>query len=433
MKKWLLDLITKKEKARDELRAKGKASESLEEVRSIQEQINALDTEINELRQKYDSIPDESANQDQNQSGNGNERTDAVNGNIPGVVISNTNGQEQRKNTADIEERAKKLAETGRMSIGAAETRSVLLSSGTLAKPTSVGGITEPFNIVSSIVDMVFVDDLTGVGVHKESYMKSWQSAQENTAYGTAPTPSDPVFRTVAISPFPLDVLTYVGKNLKKQTPLLYEEKVRKGALIALRKKLVAWIVKGNGSTQAYGIYNAVNTENVPEELYDTLFVAKDAVIDATTLRKIVFAYGGDENVIGSGAKLFLNKTDLIAFGDVRGTNEKKAVYEIIPDGANPNTGIIKDGGLSVPYVVCSDITALTGSATTGAARIKTMIYGDPYAYKLGLFGDYEVNVSEDYKFGEGLLTVKGEVMVGGNMIMDKGFVVVTKKATTDN
>lgn len=330
-----------------------------------------------------------------------------------------------------FEERAKKLVETGRMSISASETRSVLLSTGSLAKPTSVGGIAEPFNVVSSIVDMVFVDDLTGVGAHKEAYMKSWQDAQENTAYGTAPTPSDPVFRTVAINPFPVDVLTYVGKNIRKQTPISYEEKVRRGALIALRKKVAGWIVKGNGSTQAYGIYNAVNTENTPESLIKELLVAKNYNIDATTLRKIVFSYGGDENV-GAGAKLFLSKTDLIAFGDVRGTNEKKAVYEIIPDGSNPNTGIIKDGGLSVPYVICSDVTALTRSAETGAARIKTMIYGNPYNYKLGLFGDFEVTVSEDYKFGEGLLAVKGEVMAGGNVYVDKGFVVLTKKSNAD-
>ena len=60
------------------------------------------------------------------------------------------------------------------------------------------------------------------------------------------------------------------------------------------------------------------------------------------------------------------------------------------------------------------------------------MIYGNPYNYKLGLFGDFEVTVSEDYKFGEGLLAVKGEVMAGGNVYVDKGFVVLTKKSNAD-
>ena len=205
------------------------------------------------------------------------------------------------------------------------------------------------------------------------------------------------------------------------------KKKVRKGALIALKKKVVNYIIKGNGSTQPFGVYHAVNTETVPESMTKELLVAANT-IDQKTLRSIVFAYGGDEN-IGGGARLFLNKNDLIAFGDVRGTQEKKAVYEIIPDGANPNIGIIKDGGLSVPYVICSDVNS-SERIYKGVAKIPTMVYGAPGAYKLGLFGDYEVNVSEDYKFAEGLLSVRGEAMLGGNVIVDKGFVVVTLATT---
>ena len=57
------------------------------------------------------------------------------------------------------------------------------------------------------------------------------------------------------------------------------------------------------------------------------------------------------------------------------------------------------------------------------------MIVGDPKNYKLGLFGDYEIAVSEDYKFAEGLLAVRGEVTIGGNVIKGNGFVVVKKVA----
>lgn len=324
-----------------------------------------------------------------------------------------------------IEERAKQFAASNVMNIPANETRSILLSTGSLAKPTEVGGINEPQNILSSIVDMVQVDDLTGMGAYKEAYMTAWQAAGAFSE-GTASTASDPTFRTVAINPILIDTLTYVSKSLKKQTPLQYEEKVRKGALLALKKKAVAYIIGGNGSTEPFGIYNAKNTESTPASMIEALEVTANT-IDATTLRKIVFAYGGDEN-IGGGARLFLNKKDLIKFGDVRGTNEKKAVYEITPDGANPNTGIIKDGGLSVPYVICSDVTALSAS-TYVDADIPTMVYGDPGNYKLGLFGGYEVNVSEDYKFAEGLLAVRGEAMIGGNVIVDKGFIVVTLTA----
>ena len=80
--------------------------------------------------------------------------------------------------------------------------------------------------------------------------------------------PSDPLFRTAAINPFQIDVLTYVSKSIRKQTPLQYEAKVRQGALIALKKKAVNYIIKGNGSTAPFGIYHAENTETSPESNY---------------------------------------------------------------------------------------------------------------------------------------------------------------------
>ncbi len=163
--------------------------------------------------------------------------------------------------------------------------------------------------------------------------------------------------------------------------------------------------------------------------MYRTYGVTTNA-INEKTLRNIVMQYGGDEN-LGGNAVLFLNKKDLIAFGDVRGTNEKKAVYEITPDGNNPNTGTIKDGGLTVRYCICSALTSLADSTvpTDGAVHIKTMVYGDPKNYKLGLFGGFEVNVSDGYKFAEGLLTIRGEVMAGGAIVVPNGFVVVTLQA----
>ena len=149
--------------------------------------------------------------------------------------------------------------------------------------------------------------------------------------------------------------------------------------------------------------------------------------IDDKTLRNIVFAYGGEDNLFGGeGVVLLLSKKDLIAFGDVRSSTTKQAVYEITPDGRNPNTGIIKDGGLSVRYCINANCTAYCEAEGTEAG-VSTMIVGDPMNYKLGLFGDYEITVSEDYKFGEGLLAVRGEVLVAGNVIKDKGFVVVKK------
>jgi HK97 family phage major capsid protein len=381
---------------------------------------------MNEIQERKTSILEEIKEADDVRLAELNEEVDALNGeekelrskmSIKDKMIPLV---EERDD--DRESRAREFMTSNRLAIPATETRAILTSTGSLAKPTEVGGINDPHNVVSSIVDMVAVEDLTGAGSYKEAYVKSWQAAGA-AVDGTASDASDPLFRTAAINPFQIDVLTYVSKSIRKQTPLQYEAKVRQGALIALKKKAVNYIIKGNGSTAPFGIYHAANTETSPESITEAYEVTANT-IDGTTLRKIVFAYGGDENV-GAGARLFLNKLDLIKFGDVRGTNEKKAVYEIIPDGSNPNTGVIKDGGLAVPYVICSDVTALS-TATYSATDIPTMIYGDPANYKLALFGDYEVSVSEDYKFAEGLLSVRGEAWIGGNVIVDKGFIVVT-------
>ena len=405
MKDFLKKLIKSKEERANELRSAIKASESIDEVKKLTGDLESVESEIRSAKEQLAEIEKAAENR-------AAFNPIATYGDVP-------NGNE------DAEKRAKAFVESGEMTIEGAEARSILLSTGTLAKPTIATGINDAQNTVSSIIDQVRVEDATGMAEDSEAYVKSIQSAGMATD-GTASTASDPVFRVAKIKPFLIDTLTYVSREIRKQTNVKYAEKVQELAMQALRTKAAKLIIGGNGSTEPYGIINAVNSESTPEAIYDSLSVAA-ATIDEKTLRKIVFAYGGNEN-IGSNAVLYLNKADLIAFGDVRGTNEKKAVYEITPDGNNPNTGIIKDGGLSVRYCISSQCTALSAS-TKGASPIKTMIYGDPMNYKLDLFGDYEVRVSEGYKFGERQLSILGEVMLGGNVTVDKGFVVVTLAA----
>lgn len=395
-------------------------SDDKEERMALGKTLDSVKNELEELERLIADI-DEPAD---DKGGKGKPDTVIVDDDVlvddkRGLNVAATMEMRNGKPADDAEKRAQAFAKSERMSIPAKEARSVLIASGGIAKPDTVGGINDPFNVISSVVDLVRVEDMTGMGSHKEAYVKAWQTADAGTD-GTAPTPSDPTFGMVQFNPFTLEVMTFISKDIRKQTPLQYEAKVREGALIALKKKLASWIVAGNGSSQIYGIVNAVNTDS--ESMVETLEIAGN--IDDKTLRTIVFNYGGDEN-IGSNATLILNKKDLIAFGDVRG-DDKKPVYEITPDGSNPNRGTIRDAGLVVPYVICSSATAFTGAGTSA----KTMMYGDIKGYLLGLFGNYEVNVSDDYKFGEGLLTVRGEVMVGGNVNQDKGFVVVTTPAT---
>lgn len=342
--------------------------------------------------------------------------------------------------TDDAEKRAAEIKATGKMAISAAEVRrgmmvqrSTTLATDSLAKPTGVGQeIADTFTPVSSIVDQVRVMDCEGCGQWDEPYVADNPEAGSRTDGAANASPSDPTFRVASIKPGIINVTCYVSKNIEKLTPVAYEAKVRELALTALRAKVGKLIPNGDGAN-FYGITTAKNTKG--ESIFEVLEMPVSSgkgVIDEKTLRKIAMSYGGDET-IGAHARLYLTKEDLMAFGDVRGS-DKKAVYEITADTTNPNTGIIKDGGLSVPYTLNSGLNSLAGTAQPASTGtdLNTMLYGDPMNFLLGLFGDYTIEVSKDYKFAEGLLTVMGEVMAGGNLVKHHGFLVCQlKKAST--
>ena len=292
---------------------------------------------------------------------------------------------------------AEKFVETRSMTIDAEQSRAALISSGTLATPTKVDGIHDIVGAkVSSIIDLVKVVNCVGMGSHKIAYVKTDAAAAGNQTEGQAATAGGAQFDFVTITPESVAVLDYISKQAKKQTPLLYSAKVREQAMIALRRK-------------AAQIVTAALTAS---ELVTTV---TGKAIDAATLRTIALNYGGDESVVG-GAYPFLNKTDLLAFGDVRGTNEKKAIYEITPDG-NGNTGTIKDGGLSVRYCINSNLAA------------GTMYYGAPHNLELDLFSDYEIKVSEDFAFDKLMDTIRGDVELGADVVVKGGFVKYTAGA----
>lgn len=296
------------------------------------------------------------------------------------------------------ERAANEFRSTRSMTIDAEQSRALLISSGTLAQPTKVDGINDiPGAKVSSIIDMVKVVNCVGMGTHRVAYVDADAAAAANQTEGeAAATATLGSFKFVDIKPESVAVLDYISKQAKKQTNLQYAAKVREQALIALRKKaaqIVTAALVGSDLVQA-----------VP-----------GAAIDDKTLRAIALRYGGDESTIG-GAVLFLNKKDLLAFGDVRGTNEKRAVYEITPD-ANGNTGLIRDGGLTVRYCINSNVTE------------GTLLYGNPQSLELALFSDYEIRVSEDFAFDKLMDAIRGDVEMGSDVIVKNGFIKYTTGA----
>lgn len=296
-------------------------------------------------------------------------------------------------------------------------SKQVTLANGALVQPTGAGSeIRDPIgNVVPSIVDRVRVMDMTGMSSFQEPYVITELDAQggkvEETA-GTARTAStDPTFGVAEIKPYELTVTSYVDRNISRLSPASYYAKIYGMAMRAARRKLAELIVNGDEpSTPTF--FGATNAKN---KAAANIFaqVALGSAIDENTLDTLYFAYGSDE-AIGGAARLLLTKPTLKALGQLRGTNEKRRLLTITPDAANPNSGTIVDGGVALPY----DLVKAVGDTK--------ILYGDPLNFEVGLFGEMTLRLDESVKAIERMYAILLDAVVGGNLVVDKGFVVGT-------
>lgn len=326
-------------------------------------------------------------------------------------------GTEQR----DMEEmgRALKGGEAVRLNVAevlSTRRNATTLATGTLTTPQGTGtDIRDGFaGQVSGLIDQVNTIDLTGLNAYEEPYVVSDLEAQGGKVSATAGklrTESDPTFAKAKLSPYEVTVTSYVDRNLGRLNPANYAEKVRGMALRALRRKVNSLIINGDGQAapDMFGILNAKNTAGT--EIFAS--EALGAALDIDSLNTLVYAYGGSEE-LGGNARLILTKAHLQALCRLRGTNEKRNLFKAIPDAGNANQGVIEGDGLIVPYTIASAIGE------------SNLAYGDPFNYELALFGDYTIRLDESYKAGERLDTILGDIMCGGNLVVDKGFVVGT-------
>lgn len=319
-----------------------------------------------------------------------------------------------------VEDRVNALRNGGSVTFTTQEIRreignALLVGSGMVTEPVGGGStIHDPVGVgYSSIIDQVRTIDLTGVATWQEPYAKSGLKA-----YGSDPkaiagklrTDSTPSLGVAEIRPYEVSVTSYVDRNVEKLTNAAYYDKVYGMAIIALRKEIVNLIINGDGSASPifFGIKNAKNKEG------EAIFASEPiAAIGVETLDDLYFAYGDDESV-GDNARLLLSKRNLKALGALRSEADQKRLFEFTRAPGMGNTGTIKDGGTLIPYTLAS------------AVGDNSLLYGDPMNYLLGLFGGYSIRVDESYKAGERLLTILGDAMVGGNLIVDKGFVNAT-------
>jgi len=296
------------------------------------------------------------------------------------------------------------------------EFRSIAIGGGTLVVPKHYSPtLNETFNEVSSVIDVVNAFELPGGESYEKGFVKGWGEGDYTTETGDY-AESDPVFDYESVGKAKITVYSEMSDESAKLPNVNYQALAARNISIALRKKVARQFILGAGSANTIkGIFNA------PAKVIPVASDIEITTIDANTLDKIIFGFGGEEDVEG-GACLILNKIDLAAFAAVRATDGKK-LYNIEFDG---NKGTISsDGSYKVNFILNSACSALSNVGTK--AGTYCMAYGFPRNYEMPIFSPVEIMESREFKFRSGQLAFRGTVWIGGALCAWKGFVRVKK------
>lgn len=429
MKDFLKKLIQRKKDEQAKLNKRMDESEDIKEVRSIGETLKTIAQEIAEAEAQLQAIEnepkdepqeeqkDDEARADDNLDPNEEEPTNEnverskdyvkVGGtDIRHMATTNLRGgnpmdKEQREaQNKEIEERAKSLK----------EGRAVTVASGNVLLPKHQSNdlATVPFRQVSTFYDLTKVRNLQGGESYEAPFTKSYGTGGL-TEEGSAYTEAEPEFETAKINKVKVTAYAEFSEELERLPNANYEAEIRKGVEIALKKKMAQQQIGGIGESNTFIGITSTNADNTAVLASDDMELSK---IDQDTLNKIIFAYGGDEEVEQKGV-LVLNKADLLAFSLVKNDIGDHA-YKI--DLANQTIN-------TVPYIINSNLTPLD----TASKGQYSMIYGIPQYYETAIFSPVEIKKSYDYKFKDGMIAYRASVFAGGNTTAYRGFMRVKK------
>lgn len=373
-----------------------RAEEAKTELEGIKEEIAETEAGINEEEAAEEAEQEEI--EKENEDLKEEERNKMMNQEIRSVRIESA--EEREAKTKQIEERAKALK----------EGRSVTVASSDILLPKHQANelATYPFQPVSSLVDMVNVINLNGGETYEKAFTKGYGTGgqvEEGADYTTA----EPVFGYATIAKTKVTAYAEISEEVLKLPAVNYEAEIMKNMEVALKKKFSEQILNGAGSTNTFKGITAADVEAMDSE-----DVVPVSAITDKTLDEILFSFGGDEEVLGTGV-LILNKKDLKSFATLRNSDGTKT-YEVDYKAQTI------DG---IPYVINSNLKDLT----TAEAGDTCMLFGVPKGYDLAIFSPVEVQKSTDYKFKQGIVCYKASVFAGGNVGSYRAFVKVNKQA----
>ena len=412
------------EEKKKELLEKIENAKDMEELRSLQEELNNLKEEEQKAEEETKKVEEERAllrkTVEESEVKKEEEKR-----NLDGAKKIEKPGEEKRNMEEDnkvLEERGQALKDGKAIKVGY-EDRAVKVSNGSvLVEKKYKRTIDESFNSVSALIDNVNSVQLDGGDSYSVAFEKAYGEG-DYTAEGADYNDAEPETDYVETGRAKITAYAEITKELVKLPNINYQALVIKRVRDAIRKKIGKQIIAGAGTANTIkGLYNA-DTKVLPTG-DDTADISL-ATIDAEALNKLVFAYGGDEAVEGEQT-LILSKKDLEAFSMIKDKMDR-FVYKITRNG---QTGRIAyaQGGVDVPYIINSACNSL--SNTSLQAGKFTMVYGALSSFEMPVFSQLEIEESRDYKFKQGIIAYRGDVICGGTVSKYKGFVRVKKAAS---
>ena len=367
IKEELKSIEGKKVEMRSEANAEGITVERIDELTKEADELNErskeLNTELTELDARSEVIKEEKSK----------------------IKVEKEIRQMTTTKT-EVELRAESLMNTGTMEMKA------LLSTGQIATPTAVGGVNGLAEIGVGIVDDVKAVALTGNGAYKVAY-KATNAAAAAVTDGQAISSTEPTFGVVTINPAEWGTLDTISNQVKKVSPLAYEAEVENSAVIALREYASDKIIA------------AVQASDLAGEITQA--------IDKDYLTGLLLSY---TSIAGKGeVVLYLNQTDLKALGAVRGTNEKRRLFDITFDPGTTKSGVISENGMACKFRVIDKLT-------TG-----TQLFGQPKTIEMPMWDGYKIDTDEGGKYFEAnMIAVRGLQTANADLCAKNGMYVVS-------
>lgn len=346
-----------------------------EKSASIDELTERAENVLAEKREAMDALAEKRAEAEKR------ERTRLVKaGKIPTREIGG-------KMESERDQAAKRFAESGRMEIRQ------LLSTGKIATPRAVGGIGEIAPSETGIVDDVNAIPLTGSGTYRAAYKKTDAAAADVTD-GAAVAGTASTYDYVDINPAEWGVLDEISQQVAKMTPLDYQAAVANSAVNALRATASAKIVA------------AIEASDLTE--------AVTVALDQDYLRTITLGFHA---IPGKGnACLYIGQEDIATLSKVRGTGEKRPLYEFTFDEGTTTSGVISEGGLATRFRILPTL-----------AKGK-QIFGQPGTVDMPMWGDYSVETDQagDY-FKRNMIGIRGLQTAGAGLVCYHGLQIVSQ------